>query len=102
MSDIRHEFTDAESASFLHDEDRSIRKGFVGGNSKSGRWRTRFWSPIYCFLPYILLVVCVFEALVIWLLSSKQVLDKHLLPSQEMLGKSDNSTVKILRRRTIC
>ncbi|OIW30903.1 hypothetical protein CONLIGDRAFT_679656 [Coniochaeta ligniaria NRRL 30616] len=85
MSDIHHEFTDAESASFLHAEDRSTRKEFAGSNSKSGRSGTRFRSTISCYLPYILLVVCVFEALGIWLVSSKQVLERHLIPSQDLL-----------------
>lgn len=87
MSDNHHEFTDAESASFLHAADRSTRKEFVGGNSNSARWMTRCWRPISCFLPYVLLVVCVSEALVIWRVSSRHV-GNHLLRSQDMLGKS--------------
>lgn len=85
MSGIQHEFTDSESASFLHGEAKGLpsQEGFLGGKAA----RRRLWALISRVLPYLLLTVVVFLALVI-LVSSKEIQEKSLLPSQSMFGKS--------------
>ncbi len=88
MSGIQHEFTDSESASFLHGEAKETpsRKEYLGG--KAVFWR--FWSPISRFLPYVLLMFGIFLATVIFF-SAKEIQEKSLLPSQSMFGKSKTS-----------
>jgi hypothetical protein len=88
MSGIHHEFTDSESASFLHGEAKENQGpgGFLGGIAARGR----LWSPISRFLPYLLSAVIVILVMII-LGSSKEIQEKSLLPSQSMFGKSTTS-----------
>ncbi len=85
MSDIQPEFTDSESASFLHGDAKQIspQEGFHG--RKAVRWILR--SSIARFLPYMLLVAGISLVLIVVVLFTGTH-EKSLLPSQSMFGKS--------------
>ncbi|OAA57989.1 hypothetical protein SPI_06874 [Niveomyces insectorum RCEF 264] len=87
MAGNNHEFTDAESASFLHGEakDEALPKGLLGG--KAARWRQ--WSSVSRLWPYALVTAGVILAvgILVWPRPSNGSQEQHLLPSQALLGK---------------
>jgi len=88
MSSVRREFTDSESASFLHGrtKEMSLMEGLQGHK----RARRGVCSIISRFLPFLLLIVGIFLALVmlVYVKENQEVHKDNLLPSQQLFSKS--------------